>query len=367
MTPFEIFLVATPGLEAPLAEEAKAAGFDVTGKTAGGVTLKGGWPDVWRANLELRGTGAVLARLGSFRASHLSELDKRARKFAWAETLRADVPVKVSAACKASRIYHSGAVKQRIEGALVAAGMMLSEDAGIEVMARIEKDICTLSIDTSGDLLHKRGHKEAMAKAPMRETMAAMFLRECGYTGTEPVLDPMCGSGTFILEAAEIALGLKPGRSRVFAFEHLKTFDGAALAQLRLPPPRVEHPFRFYGYDRNAGAIAASKANAERAGVADMTAFAVQPVSALKRPDGPPGLVIVNPPYGKRIGDVKKLSALYASLGQVLREQFSGWRVGIVTNEKQLAAATGLTFRKPGPPVLHGGLRVTLFQTGPLG
>lgn len=366
MSPFEIFLVATPGLEAPLADEAQAAGFHVTGKAAGGVKLMGDWRDVWRANLELRGTGAVLARIGAFRASHLSELDKRARKFEWLETLRVDVPVKVSASCKASRIYHSGAVKQRIEGALADAGIQLSDAAEIEVMARIEKDICTLSVDTSGDLLHKRGHKEAMAKAPLRETMASMFLRECGYRGNEPVLDPMCGSGTFILEAAEIALGLKPGRSRSFAFEKLKTVDVADCSKLREAMPPKDLPFRFLGFDRNAGAIEASQANAERAGVSHVVRFAQQPVSALQRPEGPPGLVIVNPPYGKRIGDVKKLSALYASLGQVLRTGFSGWRAGIVTNEKQLAAATGLTFKKTAAPVLHGGLRVQLFQTGPL-
>ena len=366
MTPFEIFLVATPGLEAILAEEAKLAGFAVIGQVPGGVMLHGTWQDVWRANLQLRGTGSALARLGSFRASHLSELDKRARKFAWNETLRPDTPVRVSASCKASRIYHSGAVKQRIENALGEAGIPVSDAAELEVMARIEKDICTISVDTSGAMLHKRGHKEAMAKAPLRETMASLFLRQCGYTGNEPVLDPMCGSGTFILEAAEMALGLQPGRTRAFAFEKLHTFDPAAWAQLRLPPPRVELPFRFFGFDRNAGAIEASSANAERAGVASLTRFATQPVSALVRPEGPPGLVIVNPPYGKRIGDIKKLAALYSTLGRVLREGFAGWRVGIVTNERQLAQATGLAFVKLAPPALHGGLRVQLFRTEPL-
>ncbi|MBG1232621.1 THUMP domain-containing class I SAM-dependent RNA methyltransferase [Aestuariivirga litoralis] len=363
MQTFEIFLLSTPGLERVVAEEAAAAGFDVTGKHAGGVTIHGAWPEVWRANLELRGPGAVLARLGTFRASHLSELDKKARKFPWDEILRADTPVKVSAACKASRIYHSGAVKQRVEDALKAAGLTIAEDADVEVMARIEKDICTISIDTSGALLHKRGHKEAMAKAPLRETMASLFLRQCGYVGTEPVLDPMCGSGTFVLEAAEIARGLHPGRDRAFAFEKLKTFDAAAWAQMRLPKPAVDLPFRFTGFDRDAGAITASKANAERAGVASMTDFAQAPVSALRRPEGPPGLVIVNPPYGKRIGDVKKLTGLHAALGQALREGFSGWRVGLVTNEKALAQATGLPFIKPSAPVLHGGLRVHLWRT----
>src|SRR3546814_8924297 len=92
-------------------------------------------------------------------------------------------------------------------------------------MVRIEDDLVTISLDTTGESLHKRGFKEGVAKAPMRETMAAMFLRQCGYDGTQTVLDPMCGSGTFVIEAAEIALGLQPGRSRTFAFEHLPSFD----------------------------------------------------------------------------------------------------------------------------------------------
>ncbi len=267
--PFEIFLVAAPGLEQALAGEARDAGFSVQAISTGGVTLKGGWPDVWRANLELRGTGNVLARLGTFRASHLSELDKKARKFPWSQVLRPDVSIKVSASCKASRIYHSGAVQQRIENALKDAGIPVDGEAEIEIMARIEKDICTISVDTSGAALHRRGHKEAIGKAPMRETMAALFLRQCGYTGDEPVLDPMCGSGTFILEAAEIALGLKPGRSRHFAFERLKSFDAHAWQQLRSSGTTTKH-LRFIGFDRDAGAIKAASANAERAGVSSV-------------------------------------------------------------------------------------------------
>jgi putative N6-adenine-specific DNA methylase len=120
---------------------------------------------------------------------------------------------------------------------------------------------------------------------------------------------------------------------------------------------------RFYGSDRDAGAAAMSRANAERAGVVALTVFKKQAISDLTAPDGPPGLVIVNPPYGTRIGDRKQLNALYRALGQTLLARFSGWRVGLVTNETSLAEATGLPFVKPGDPVSHGGIRVHLFQT----
>jgi putative N6-adenine-specific DNA methylase len=228
-------------------------------------------------------------------------------------------------------------------------------------MARIEDDLVTLSLDTSGELLHKRGAKQAMAKAPMRETMAALFLRQCSFTGSEPVLDPMCGSGTFVIEAAEIAAGLMPGRARHFAFEQFKSFDAAAYAVMKTAQTSITPTFKFYGSDRDEGAILAARTNAERAGVAGFTHFERCAVSDIAPPEGPPGLVIMNPPYGARIGDAKKLHALYAATGTVLRTKFAGWRVGIITNDNTLARATGLPLKR-GAPILHGGLRVHLYQ-----
>jgi putative N6-adenine-specific DNA methylase len=365
---FDIFLVTAPGLESALIEEAREKGFKAPASILGGVTVKGGWPEVWRANLELRGAVRVLARVAEFRAMHLAQLDKRARKVAWAEILRPDVPFKVEASCKKSRIYHQGAAAQRVKTAIKdALGATVSDDAEVTVKARIDDDLCTISVDTSGESLHKRGHKVEVAKAPMRENMAALFLRQCGYRGAEPVVDPMCGSGTFVIEAAEIAAGLKPGRSRRFAFEQLASFDAAAWQKLRgAKGAAVASGLRFHGSDRDAGAIRMSRANAERAGVAASTEFREHAVSDLLRPEGPPGLVIVNPPYGGRIGDKQSLFPLYRALGQTLLARFAGWRVGLVTNEAALAEATGLPFAAPGAPVTHGGLRVTLFQTGAL-
>jgi putative N6-adenine-specific DNA methylase len=371
----EIFLVASPGLEALLAAEAREKGFRDPAPVRGGVTVRGGWPEVWRANLEIRGASRVLARVGAFRAFHLAQLDKRARRVPWGAFLRPDVPVRVEASCKGSRIYHAGAAAQRIERAIrEELGAPASPEAEVTIKARIDDDLCTISLDTSGELLHRRSHKEAVNKAPMRETLAAPFLRACGFDGAEPVLDPMCGSGTFVIEAAEIAAGLHPGRSRGFAFERLATFDEAAWRRMREAAPGREGEAgpetgpapRFFGSDRDAGAVAMSRANAERAGVAGITEFRQGAISDLVPPDGPPGLVIVNPPYGGRMGSKKDLSPLYRALGRTLLERFAGWRVGLVTNDAALARATGLPFGPPGAPVLHGGMRVTLFSTGPL-
>jgi putative N6-adenine-specific DNA methylase len=364
---FEIYLVAVPGLEAALCAEAKALGFKQAKVVAGGVTLRGGWPDVWRANLEIRGASKVLARIGDFRVLHLAQLDKRARRFPWKDVLRADVPLRVEASCKSSRIYHAGAAAQRIETAIrEELGAVIDPEALLCIKARIEDDLCTISIDTSGELLHKRGNKQEVAKAPMRESMASLFLRQCGFDGAEPVVDPMCGSGTFVIEAAEIAMGLQPGRSRNFAFEHLAGFDGAAWRRMRDGHPINTPAVRFHGSDRDAGAIRMGTANAARAGVASVTEFRRRPVSELAPPEGPPGLVIVNPPYGSRIGDKKPLFGLYGALGKTLLARFSGWRVGLITTDAALAKATGLPFAPPGEPVLHGGLRVKLYQAAVL-
>ncbi|RNF35535.1 THUMP domain-containing class I SAM-dependent RNA methyltransferase [Paracoccus methylarcula] len=364
--PFDIFVVATPGLEAPLAAELRALGWEPETQP-GGLTIRGTWRDVWRANLMLRGATRILARIGSFRALHLAQLDKRARKFPWAQVLRPDLPVRVEATCRASRIYHAGAARQRIERALrEELGAEITSDAAMVVKVRIEDDLVTISLDTTGESLHKRGHKEAVAKAPMRETMAAMFLREMGYDGSQPVLDPMCGSGTFVIEAAEMAAGMAPGRSRRFAFEQLASFERAEWDGMRKAvKPQLPAP-RFFGSDRDAGAVRMSIANAERAGVAGCIRFEQCQIGDLERPDCPPGIVVVNPPYGARIGNKGPLYGLHAAMGEMFRDRFRGWRIGIVTSDAGLAKATGLAWQAPGPIVAHGGLKIRLWQTGPL-
>lgn len=363
----DIFLVATPGLESALCAEARALGCDRPRAVRGGVEITGDWCEAWRANLELRGASRVLVRIAQFRASHLAQLDKRSRALAWRDVLRADVPVRVEASCRKSKIYHSGAAAQRVETAIAEElGAPVSPAAQVRVLVRIENDLCTISVDTSGEGLHRRGHKLELNKAPMRETLAALFLRQCGFDGSEPVLDPMCGSGTFVIEAAEMALGLKPGRGRDFAFEQLATFDAGLWTAMKAGAHSTAPDFLFYGSDRDAGAVRMSLANAERAGVGSVTRFAQTPIEALERPDGPAGLVIVNPPYGLRIGDGKKLYPLYGALGAVLRARFSGWRVGLVTADPALARATGLDFGKPGESVDNNGVRIALYRTGVL-
>ena len=365
---FEIFLVTQPGLESLLLQEVIERGFKRAKATGGGVSIWGDWTDVWRANLTLRGASKVLARIGAFRAFHLAQLDKRARKFPWGDTLMPGHTVKVEVVTnRKSKIYHAGAAIERIEraiheefGSKIAESM---DEADIIIKTRIDDNNVRFSVDTSGIALHKRGYKQAMGKAPLRETMAALALRGCGYNGTETVVDPMCGSGTFLIEAAEISRNLMAGRSRSFAFEKLASFDAEAVQAIKENWTVRESPQKFYGSDRNVNVIGFSKANAARAGVLDLCSFTPLPLSKIERPAGPPGLVIVNPPYGARIGKKKDLFALYTAFGDVMRERFRGWRVGMITSDTKLAEATKLPWQKTGPPIAHGGLKVRLFKT----
>lgn len=358
MTENTIFMACLPGFEPLLLAEAHALGFAATA-LPGGVEFTGGIAQIARANRESRIASRVLVRIGEFRALHLAQLDKRLHKLPWRDWLRADVPVRVDATCTRSRIYHEKAAAQRLERAIAdSIGAPIAAD-GLRVMLRIDDDLATISLDTSGEGLHKRGFKHFTGKAPLRETMAAGFLRQMGYDGTQPVLDPMCGSGTFLLEAAEIAAGLAPGRARSFTFEQLAGAPSPAPA----PQKHVEPVLRFFGYDRDQGAIHGARGNADRAAVAGWCQFTCQPISALTRPDCAPGLVMVNPPYGGRIGNINQLYGLYASLGKVLADQFRGWRLGLVTTDMKLAHATGLKL-DAGAIIPHGGMKVRLFQSG---
>lgn len=355
-----LFLVAVPGLEGPLEAEARAHGFTGVRRVAGGVETDGDLNEAARANVVLRCAVRVLLRVAEFRAMHLAQLDKRSKKVAWGDWLVPDVPVRVEAVCRKSKIYVNKAAVQRVSGGLEAAGIPVSREGEVSVKVRIDDDLCTISLDTTGEALHRRGHKEFVGKAPMRETMAAGFLAEMGFDGTQTVVDPMCGSGTFVLEAAEIALGLVPGRTRGFAFEKMvgavrKSFDA-------LPPSgNLERGVQFFGFDRNDGAIRGAVANAERSGVAEFVRFERAAISDLEPPEGKPGIVIVNPPYGGRIGERKLLFGLYGAMGATLKQRFGGWFVGIITSDGGLAKATALELEAFGP-VDHSGTKISMWK-----
>ena len=365
---FEIFITTQLGLEHLLYDEIKKFEFTNPVLLVGGVSITGDWVDVWKANMYLRGATKVLARIGEFRAFHLAQLDKRARKFPWHITIPQGISIKAEVVTnRKNKIYHAGAAVERIERAISEeigskiAGSVSSADIVFKI--RIIDNNVIISIDTSGDGLYKRGYKLATGKAPIRENIASLALYYCGYTGNEPVLDPMCGSGTFIIEAAEISRNLMPGRNRKFSFQNLNSYDEKLVDYFIKKWENKISEFTFFGMDRNHNVVEHSIQNSKRAGIDDISNFKAQSIERLSRPKGPEGLVIVNPPYGSRIGKKKDLFSLYRTFGEKMKNEFSGWRVGMITSDNALAQSTKLPLISSELAISNGGLKIHLYRT----
>jgi putative N6-adenine-specific DNA methylase len=339
-------------LEQLAAGELSALGIPAR-REEGGAAFEGPIDVIARANLWLRTASRVIVRVASFRAQAFYELERRARAVAWERYIAPGAPVRLRVTSRKSRLYHTGAIDQRLTEAIAhrlghasvvdrAAAdedtEALDSDAQLFVV-RVLHDNFTISVDSSGALLHQRGYRKAVAKAPMRETLAAAILIATGWTGDTPLLDPMCGSGTIPIEGALLARRMAPGIGRSFAFERWPESAAARCTDIRLEAKSVmlpRAPSIIRGSDRDAGAIAAARANAERAGVLDDIDFVVQPVSRMVCRDGQPALIATNPPYGVRVGEVEGLRDLYARFGQVLRASCRGSRVAMLSANARL-------------------------------
>lgn len=377
----DCFAVAAPGLAPYVAQELRTPGLLAATASlrveAGGVSFAASLGAIYRANLHLRTANRVLVRLGEFRAVGFAELRKRAGRLPWERYLTPGRPIALRVTCHKSKLYHSDAVAERVAAAIGDRFGVLppvekfdeeSEEQPPQlVFVRLLHDICTVSVDSSGSLLHRRGYRLATARAPMRETLAAGMLLASGWdplTGA-PLLDPFCGSGTIAIEAAMQALGVAPGRGRHFAFMDWPGYEAALWDEQVAAADRVAEMRRVAGAalapiqasDRDEGAIAAARANAERAGVGAAIEFASLPISAIAPPPGP-GWVVTNPPYGVRVAATRDLRNLYAQLGKVLRVRCPGWHVALLCNDQgllgqmKLALDTSLHMVNGGIPVM---------------
>lgn len=359
-TPLDLYSITAPGLEQITALELARLGIADVRCSRGGVAWRGTTHDVYRANLWLRTATRVLLRVASFHASSFAELERRAKHVPWGRFVRARDHVRFRVTCHKSALYHSDAVAERLmESAAASTGCAavtdpeaLEDHEGMSAeqlfVVRIDHDSVSLSVDSSGTLLHKRGYRQASAKAPMRETIAAAMLLSSGWEPNQPLLDPMCGSGTIPIEAALIARGIAPGLHREFRFERWPGFDRNAWADLRdkaMSAALGSVPVLIRAADRDSGAIAATTSNADRAGVSADLQIVQQPLSASAPDDvGQPGWIITNPPYGIRVGtDVRDL---YAKVGTLMRGSFRDWRLGILTAAPELYRQLGLPLER---------------------
>ena len=353
------FAIAPPGLEAVVAGELRGLGA-VPVVTQGGVEFEADTRLLYDANLRLRVASRVLVRSARFRARTFFELERHAKKIPWATYLEAGGSVALRVTSRKSKLYHEGAIAERLMSAISAnVGAVRQHNAGDDetgdaadaqlFVVRFVRDECVVSADSSGALLHRRGYRQALAKAPLRENIAAALLLASGWDGSRPLLDPMCGSGTIPIEAALLARNIPPAlantghAARAFAFEQWPHHDivvwkrNVALAREQI---RAQPGVRIVGSDRDAGAITAATANAVRAGVADNTEFAQRPVSAADVASMDTW-VVSNPPYGVRVGggDTRDL---YAALGRLAREKAPAGRVVLLTPEAGAGTYAGL-------------------------
>lgn len=373
--PYAAFAITAPGLAPITAAELDALGVPHDPPTPDGVAFAADARTLALVNLWLRTASRVIVRLGEFKAQGFADLEKGAARLPWRTVLAPGQPIAVRVTCRKSRLYHSDAVAQRViaqigrhfgvPSPVVRLTDCDDDDAPTDeaqrILVRIVHDICTISADTSGDLLHRRGYRQAIAKAPLRETVAAACLLALDYNGSEPFLDPLCGSGTLPIEAAMIARKQAPGRARPFAFEHWPGWDRDLLPQVRKgtrAAGETPESLLIAGSDRDPGAIRMATENAERAGVAGLITFAHASVDAIT-PPAPRGLWCSNAPYGRRVGNADALTGLFVQLGKLARGAFAEWRVALLLAEASHVRA----LQSPTTEVLRtrvGGIPVAL-------
>lgn len=357
----DIFVICAPGLEKVVGAEMLRIGVRPRGSEAGGVSCRGSVQDVMRLNLWLRSASRVVVRVATFHASTFHELERRAKKIEWKRFVGPKQSVAFRVTCRKSKLYHSDAVAERftkalnaqVTGARIEAQEENDDDDSLasdaqQFIVRLFRDDVTVSVDSSGELLHRRGYRLATAKAPIRETLAAGMLLASEWSGLIPLLDPLCGSGTLAIEAALIARSMAPGRNRQFAFMKWPGFEKRGWQIILADADKramAKAPAPIFASDRDEGAGTAARENALRAGVAaDIQISTGSMTDAVRKAGVYPGdgILVTNPPYGKRVGEAADPRDLYASLGKAARSTLPGWSIVIVSNESRLISQLGI-------------------------
>ena len=369
------FAVVTPGLESFAIAEAEALGLKPVAEP-GGFAWQGRAESALVANVGLRIASRVLMRLATFEARSFAELERHARKIEWARVVGPGESVRFRVTCKKSKLYHSDAVAQRLADAVKralpgvhAAGASIGDDDSNEapedaalIVVRVMRDRCTVSADTSGALLHRRGYRLASTKAPLRETIAAAMLAASGWDRTSPLVDPLCGSGTIPIEAALLARGISPGAHRTFAMERWPVVErglGEVVRNRLSGGISSDDGAIIMASDRDEGAITSTIENATRAGVQGDIRCDARSLSDAIFPPAAEGWVVTNPPYGVRVGDADRVRDLWAQLGNVLRDRASGWHLAVLSPDPALDRQLRIPL-DPAASLSNGGIPVRI-------
>jgi len=398
---WRLFAACQPGLEPWLALELKQLfpnafreSEDDLEVLAGGVAFSGDGPMVARALLGLGVASRLLIRIADFPARHLNDLKQVVSRLDWRQWLLPDVPRQVRVSSHKSRLYHTGAIAQRICQGIQAA---LGDDppptnpAPVQLAVRLQRDHCQLSLDASGQPLHRRGYRKNPYRAPLREDLARALILASGWNGEQPLIDPMCGSGTLLIEASMMAAGWPPGRGRNFGIEQTvvgrdnlidrnssRHSPSAARPPTTPPSPDVDHISSRHspsaarppttppslGIDRDPAAIQAAREYAAACPWLKSIPIEWQ-VGDLRDVPMPDSAVsiICNPPWGDRLSPTPHVGQLYAWLGDLRRRAATGSSLALVTGHRQLAYKTGIPLHSAFLSDA-GGIKINAFVEG---
>ncbi len=369
----DFFAVVQPGFEETARGELLETGISgVSGVCEGGVEFSGRLEECYRANLCARTVTRVLMRLCRFSVRDFTRLGERASRFPWELHVKDGGAVSLRASSRHSRLYHTGRIEEELaagiskrldEYGLTARFVSRSDPEGPsqQLLARLEDDVCELSLDSSGEPLYRRGYKTRITGAPLRETLAASLMRAARLFDYDMLVDPMCGSGSFSIEAALVSRGRIAGERRSFAFEGWPSFRPAAYRHLvkELRENAASRELLIHCSDIDEGAVETACTNLKEAGVLESVQAAAMDFfrEEIRIPAGRRALIILNPPYGKRLGEAERVKSVYRRIGRTIREWYSdcGWCV--IVPGLELEKALSLPYDRK-ILFMNGGIRV---------
>ncbi len=369
--PNRFFATCPRGLEQLLADELTSVSAKSIKPTDGGVSFDGDWSICYAANLHSRIATRILWQVARGKYINEEELFDAAYKLNWSQwfDVKHDFMVKVTGvkcplkSLEFATLKIKDAVCDKFRQAVGSRPYIDTKTPAVRIHAYLAAEEYQFYLDTSGAALYQRGNRGASIEAPLRENLAAGILKLSGWQVGQPLLNPMCGSGTFLLEAAMVALNIAPGHQRAFGFETLRTFEADTWNKLKNKAASAVKPVSFqkiYGSDIDLRAVRIAKQNLESAGLLEAVQLSHVDMT-LALPPADNGVMVANPPYGVRIGEEDELTALYPKIGEALKRKFAGWNTYFLTSDMTMPKLMRLTPSKR-TPLFNGALECRLFE-----
>ena len=351
----QFIAVTSRGLNDVLSQELTGLGLKVTGQSASGVNFEASWEGCYKANLHLRTATRVIKPILDFPAYQPEELYNNVKKHDFTKYIDLNQTFAIDSNVRDSSFRDQRFVTLKIKDAIVdqfrdkygERPNVDGDNPDLRIMARVVKNQVSLSVDTSGNSLSQRGYRKEAGEAPLREHLAAGLIMMSGWDKNVTIVDPMCGSGTFLIEAALMLRNIAPGLLRKrFAFQSFKGFQPEAWNKVanEAMEQEVDPPgFKLYGSDIDGKLIEKAKKNAERAGVEEDIIFTRNSITELKPPSkGEKGLIIVNPPYGERLGNVEVTKDVYRDFAYIMKQHFVGWNCWLLSGNEDMTRSLKL-------------------------